>query len=375
MKLGNFFKLSIILLALYLFSSNFSRAAEWSAPVKLTSLTGDEMFPTISPDGNQLAFVRYHDDGGNPIFDGVWLMNLKTSEQKIILTHDGLFNLCSNSGVMNFSLLEVWRLSWNPNGTEMLVSAYCPLPNKDKVVRFGSIDVLTGEVKDFKSGEHPSWSSDGNKIIYLYKHGPTVAGCQRCGKELWIMNKDGSDAHMIYNVYGDLNISAVPDCTIMINNTIVWPSFSPDDKKILFVINYYTGNSSINTINVDGSDFKQLIGGSDYNNPQFTSDGKEIIFFDSQDNETRLWSMFADGSNLKQLSSSAELKMNGLSVSPDGKTIFFPMVSEEGGFNIWKMEREEPSKTSQSKVVLYSVVIVSILIVCILFFLYVKKKY
>jgi Tol biopolymer transport system component len=350
-----------------MFLFGLSMAAEWSTPTKLISLSGDEMFPTISPDGSRLAFVEYQNDNGKTVFNGVWLMSLQTGEQKAILLPAELLGICSVSGVTEFSSMEVWRLSWNPNGKEILFSAYCRIPNGDKVVRFGLINTVTAEVEDFKSGEHPSWSPDGNEIIYLYKHGPTVAACQRCGKELWVMNRDGSNAHMIYNVYGNPALSAVPDCTIIVNDTILWPSFSPDGKKVLFEVSHNPENSSIDLANADGSGFKQLISGSDFSNPQFTADGKEIIFLESKNNQTTIWSMSSDGTDLEQLSSSDALKMNGLSVSPDGKKVFFPMVGDGSGFDIWAIEKEEPSEPVQSKVVLYLIIITSILLVCILF--------
>jgi Tol biopolymer transport system component len=369
-------KILIIFLTFYLLSLNFSIAAEWSDPVKLVGLSGDEMFPSISPDGNQLAFVEYLYDNDKTVFDGIWLMDLKTNEQKIILTSDELLEVCSSSGVTEFYSMEVWRLSWNPNGKEILFSAYCRISGGDKVVRFGSISTVTITFKDLSAGEHPSWSPDGSKIVYLYKHGPTVAGCQRCGKELWVMNKDGSDAHMIYNVYGNNSLSAVEDCKILVNDTILWPSFSPDGKKILFVINHAAENSSINLINADGSAFKQLIIGSDFNNPQFTSDGKEIIFLKTINNQTTVWSMSSDGTNPKLLSSSKELKLNGLSVSPDGKKIFFPMASDGSGFDIWMMSRE-PSGTEfpeKTKYLLYKIIVLIATVAIIAFFVYQIKK-
>jgi Tol biopolymer transport system component len=362
------------ILTLLIFSFNFSAAAELNAPVKLISLSGDEMFPAVSPDGNKLAFVGYSTNNGKTVFDGVWLADLRTKEQKTILTSDDLFKVCSSTGVTEFSSMEVWRLSWNPNGNEILFSAYCRIASGDKVVRFGLIDIAAAKVKDLKAGEHPAWSPDGSKIVYLYKHSPTVAGCQRCGKELWVMNRDGSNNHMVFNVYGNPALSAVPECEIIVSDTIVWPSFSPDGKKILFGVYHSPDNSSINLVNLDGTGFKQLIGGSDFSNPQFTPDGKEIIFLVSKNNQTKIWSISSDGSGLKQLLSSEALKMNGLSVSPNGKKVFFPMVSDGSGFDIWMMEKEEPPVPESFKVILYSVLIVSIAVVCFLFIYSLKRK-
>jgi len=374
MSLREKLKIFIIFLTFCVLLPRLSLADEWGAPISFFSLSGDEMFPSISPDGNYLAFVEYRNDNSKTLFDGVWLIDLKTNEQKTILTPDELFEVCSSTGVTQFSSMEIWRLSWNPNGNEILFSAYCRIPNGDKVVRFGLIDITTGESKDIRAGEHPSWSPDGNKIVYLYKHSPTVAGCQRCGKELWMMNRDGSNDHMIFNVYGDPTLSAVPECEIIVNDTIVWPSFSPDGSKILFEISHSSDNSSINLISTDGSSFKQLISGSDFSNPQFTSNGQEIIFLKSQNNQTSIWVMSSDSSNPRQISSSEVLKLNGLTVSPDGTQVFFPMIGDGSGFDIWLIERKEPFKPRQSKTFLYLVLIVAIVVVSVVFLYSIKQR-
>lgn len=351
-------------------------AAEWSNPTPLVSLEGDEMFPAFSPDGSKIAFVEYA-TGNESVFEGVFIVDLETNEQKIVLAPDELFKICSSTGVKDFSSMEIWRLSWSPDGSKILFSAYCLMPNYDKVVRFGLINLTTLEVKDLKAGDHPSWSSDGRKIVYLYKHSPTVAGCQRCGKELWIMNVDGSDDYMIFNVYGDQTLSAVPECEIIVNDTIVWPSFSPDGSKILFGIYHSPDNSSINLINVDGTGFKELISGSDYSNPQFTPDGKEIVFFKSQDDKVEIWSILADGSNLKQLSSDG-VKLNGLSISPDGKKLIFPMSNPGSGFDIWVMTKEIPAKevetSEEIKLSLYVIVLIIAVVMSVILISKVKRK-
>lgn len=373
MKLKSISKIFIISLIFFVSSISVSMAADWNKPTLLINLSGDEYFPTFSPDGTKLAFVEYHYTDNKTISDGVFMLNFETKKQKIILTPDELFKVCSSTGVTEFSSMEVWRLSWNPDGKKILFSAYCRIPNGDKVVRFGLIDITTMKVNDFKPGEHPSWSPDGEKIVYLYKHGPTVAGCQRCGKELWLMNADGSDDHMIYNVYGNQSLSKVPQCQIIVNDTIVWPSFSSDGKKILFGVYHSTDNSSINLISVEGKGFKELISGSRYSNPQFTPDEKEIVFFKSKDDDAEIWSMSIDGSNQKKIPTISGLKLNGLSISPDGKKLVFPMSNGKSGFDIWIMTKEAAveTKTPENKISIY--IILLIIVVAIIFVVLIQR--
>ena len=75
-----------------------------------------------------------------------------------------------------------------------------------------------------------SWSPSGGKIVFEKR---------RLG-EIWLMNSDGSDPHFLVNG--------------------MYPSFSPDSKKIVF--SQFVGGSTfvLKTINIDGTEIKQITG-------------------------------------------------------------------------------------------------------------------
>src|SRR5712691_5942744 len=89
---------------------------------------------------------------------------------------------------------------------------------------------------DFK--QHLQWSPDGKKFLFTRIHAGKMA--------LWTMNADGSDTKRLLG-----------------QDT---PHFdghwSPDSKKIVFVLDVLQGTDGklqINTVNADGTDMKTLI--------------------------------------------------------------------------------------------------------------------
>jgi Tol biopolymer transport system component len=78
------------------------------------------------------------------------------------------------------------------------------------------------------------------------------------------------------------------------------PAWSPDGKKPVFQSRgrSRTGTYEIWTINIDGTDAKRLVGGSD-RIPFWSPDGKEIVWTHG----SRLWIMDTSGSHRRPLTS------------------------------------------------------------------------
>ncbi len=139
----------------------------------------------------------------------------------------------------------------------------------------------------------PQFTPDGKQIIY---------GSEQCGPEIWMMNADGSNPHVVYG-----------SC---INDARSWyPTVSPDGTKIAAEVSRVVGDLSYDGIaimNVDGSNIVQLTGdlsclGWD-EMPSFTNDGKQIMFSRwCSTNDTgvgaseTLYIMNLDGTNLTKL--------------------------------------------------------------------------
>src|SRR6201997_1190090 len=143
------------------------------------------------------------------------------------------------------------------------------------------------------------FSADGKKLIFQSNRDPL-----KCD-QIFVMNTDGSDHHMISPAMGRTACSY----------------FYPDGKKILYA-STHLGNPDcpprpdyskgyvwgiypsydIFTANPDGSDLKQLTNAPGYDAEAIISnDGKKIVFSSIHTGALDIYTMDADGSNVKQL--------------------------------------------------------------------------
>ena len=164
------------------------------------------------------------------------------------------------------------------------------------------------------------FSADGKKLIFQSNRDPL-----KCD-QIFVMNIDGSDQHMISTGKGRTTCSF----------------FYPDGKKILYSSthlgsadcppkpDYSKGyvwgiypSYDIFTANPDGSDLKQLTKEPGYDaEAVISADGKKIVFTSIRNGDLDIYTMDADGTNVKQLTH--ELGYDGgPAFSPDGKLIVY----------------------------------------------------
>jgi Tol biopolymer transport system component len=195
---------------------------------------------------------------------------------------------------------------------------------------------------------HPSYSKDGNKIIFA---------SDRAGfLELWMMPIRGSGIQQITvsNHSYDCSPNLSPDgnevvfqSTRVTGTWNVWkltignrgftqltdnpygassPVWSPDGKKILYSTNDNAGNSYLWVMESNGEEKIQLGFGVD---GRWSPDGKRIVY--SKQNivgkynykNCDVWVMNSDGSNPMQLTTEKEKQEITPSWSPDGKWISY----------------------------------------------------
>jgi TolB protein len=120
------------------------------------------------------------------------------------------------------------------------------------------------------------------------------------------------------------------------------PSFSPDGKKILFHAGYE--NRKIFLMDEDGKNLNCLTKGQTDNFfPAFSPDGKKIVFVSGQDEEEDLFLVSPDGANRTRLTYDGGQKRYP-SFSPDGNSIVFAGKQKEQDdryFEIYIMNLKE----------------------------------
>ena len=204
-----------------------------------------------------------------------------------------------------------WPMDVSPDGSELLVGTQTleetEVPLWIVPVLGGSPrrvgDVLVNLVRQIGSA---AWSPDGKKIVYAR------------GKELYVVKADGTDPHKL----------------LTLNGTPYFLRWSPDGKRVRFMLEASVGSEAIAIweVDVDGSDLHQLLAG--WSNPPsewggvWTANGKYFIFQATRDNESGLWAireetgLFHKGSYQPVLLASGPVNFYWPAPSRDGKRLF-----------------------------------------------------
>ena len=107
-------------------------------------------------------------------------------------------------------------------------------------------------------------------------------------QQLWRMNEDGTDLQMLTSGEGD----------------VANPAWSPNGQMVAFAWTrgYEPGNLNIFVMDINKKQPIQLTSASGRNeNPTWAPDGLHIVYSSKRGRETHIYSMLADGSAVKQL--------------------------------------------------------------------------
>jgi len=184
-------------------------------PTRLTSDPHNETSPTWSPDGTEIAFVG------------------EQAGQADIYLIDATGG--TPSRVTDTPARERF-LSWSPDGGRIAFSTRSG--GGDETLR--AIDVEGGGEQILATGDpyaqQADWSPDGEKIAFVGGHEGEYAST-------WVVDADGSDAHLVRHDAGG-------------------PSWSPDGARIAFTGPYGGGQKYVGTMAADGSDVVSLATGA-----------------------------------------------------------------------------------------------------------------
>jgi Tol biopolymer transport system component len=233
---------------------------------------------------------------------------------------------------------QVWQISFPSGETRQLTHdltdhLYLTVTADDKTI-------VSIQREDF-AGVWYSTNADVNnaQLISKPKHegswGMTLAPDGRIvyvsnvsgATEVWIMNKDGSDARQLTN-------DGISKYT---------PTVTGDGRYIVFVSE--KGGEHLWRINLDGTQPIQLTSGGSEANPRASRDGKWVVY-DSWTNGTeRLFRLPIDGGEPTMLTDHTATESD---ISPDGKFVACFYLNEQGNKNwaigIIPFEGGEPVK-------------------------------
>jgi Tol biopolymer transport system component len=412
--------------------------AEAQRPVPLTSYTGEELGPSFSPDGSQVVFTWNGEKQDNydlyvKVVGPGAPLRLTTDlgvDYSAKWSPDGrtiAFGRAHSDGTMAVMLIpalggpertlarfkrmrSATMLDWSPNGKWVVVAG----KTGDDATRLHSISIESGEARQLTNPPpsmvdvEPAFAPDGRSIAFARWTGMNLA-------EIWVLNvsatlepqgeprklpvegsfargpawtsdgrevlyasgldlrsniyripADGSGPSHLIEAFGDgvegpsvSNSSHRLAFSRQLRNSNIWrldlqarthapepiisstfreasPQYSPDGKRIVF----YSNRSGLNQIwvcDADGTRAAQLTSmtGNITGTPRWSPDGKQISFDSNSGGDWQIYVMDADGGKPKPLTND---KLNNFvtSWSRDGRWVYFGRGSA-GDEQIWKI--------------------------------------
>lgn len=233
---------------------------------QVTNYQSISKMPAVSPDGRQLALIT--------------LARTDTGDRWQIRMHSTETGRRMNYYNQESSLLETPEFA--PNGRQLLFSvslggwpqlAMSDLDggNMRRISHVGAIEV--------SPRLNPRTGTD---LVF-------ISG--RSGRpQLWKMNIEGTGLERLTTGEGD----------------VANPSWSPDGRHVAFAWTrgYEPGNFNIFVMDVATKEYVQLTSNSGANeNPWWAPDGRHIVYSSRRGRVTQIYSMLANGTNVRQLTS------------------------------------------------------------------------
>ncbi len=311
---------------------------------------------SISPDGKQIAFGRYH---------------LTSPDDELLVSNIDGTNERSVVKVVEPDWLSGASAAWSPDGKTLAVGYGSQLPDPqlsqaNYVMTIAVVSLANPSLKPITSRGWPyignlAWYSDGSGVVFIARE-------QRLAPlQIWQASYPDGEARRLTNDlssydYYSLSLTADGRALVAVQTdpvSNIWIAADGEasraravtprrnvqeghyglawtpDRKLVYDSDVKS-KASIWIVNADGSDPRPLTDGvADDYMPEVSPDGRYIVFASSR-NGFQVWRMDIDGGNPKQLT--WETGAPTCSISPDGRWVIYSLylggifkVSIDGG--------------------------------------------
>jgi Tol biopolymer transport system component/serine/threonine protein kinase/tetratricopeptide (TPR) repeat protein len=277
--------------------------ANQTYPIRLTNNPGDDQFPKVSRDGQEIAFSSNRD--GKP---EIYVMDTGGSAKPQRLT---------------FNTVEDKAPAWSPDGKKIAFdNVRVAEIESDIYVMDADGSNQTNLTHSTGYDTRAAWSPDGKKIAFASNR----AGAQT-GFDIYVMDADGSNVKQL---------TSDPEFEDD-------PSWSPDGAHIAFTRATRQDSYEIFVMNADGSNPVNLTHNpASDNSPVWSPDGKLIAFSSSRTTNNRasqdIFVMNADGTNPRRITTNSASDTEPAWMSDSHHLIF--QSNRDGNFELYATDIE-----------------------------------
>jgi TolB protein len=234
---------------------------------RLTSFNSISIMPNVSPDGSKVAFTSYAH--GNP---AIFILSTETGRRLPFYNQVASLNATPDFTTDGKQILYASSAS----GYAQIYVANLDGSNLKRISSSRAIEV-----------EPKVNPKTGNDIVLVSgRSGP---------QQIYRMNFDGTGVERLTNGEGEASN----------------PSWHPNGEVIAFswTRGYATGNFNIFLMDVASRRFDQLTHGEGRNeNPSWAPDGRHLVFMSTRGGSQQIYTMVADGTQVRQLTTQGRNK-------------------------------------------------------------------
>lgn len=267
------------------------------------SASDSDFEPAWSPDGKQIAFISAR-DGPNDIYV------MQSDGTQVVRLTNALFSIAT--------VPQNVDPAWSPDSRQLAFASnrrghqdiYTMNRDGSHVVR-----LTDGAAQGKYSSSAPDWSPDGRHILFTSQVGAYGGDLTKSAgptADIYVVDVDGTHLTRLTDLAGYVQS----------------PKWSPDGSRIAFVL--VKRQTDIYIMDEDGSNLEQLTNNSaDEFDLAWSPDGSRIAFTSGDIYHMNIYAMNADGTQVEQLTDSPGLGDSSPCWSPDGLRIVFQTFDTE----------------------------------------------